>query len=145
MEKMWVLVAESSRARLFETDRAHGPLRELEDFVHPAARQHERELNTDLPGRTFDSAGQGRHAMEEPTRPKVSEAEEFARQLAARLEDARTEHCYARLGLIAAPAFLGLLRQHLSAETQKLVSFTLDKNLAHMETDQIGAHIPAHA
>lgn len=142
MKRMWVLVAESSRARLFETDGGADELHELDDFVHPASRQHDRDLNTDLPGRSFDRAGQGRHAMEEPTSPKAYEAEDFARELARRLEEGRTANRFGRLGLIASPAFLGTLRRHLSAETEKLVAFSLDKNLAHMEAAEIRSHIP---
>lgn len=40
-------------------------MEELEGLKHPASRAHERDLISDRPGRSFDSFGSGRHAMEE--------------------------------------------------------------------------------
>ena len=38
MARTWVLVAESSRAKLYAADGNLAPLSELEDLVHPAGR-----------------------------------------------------------------------------------------------------------
>ena len=142
MTKIWVLVADSSRAKLLGAKSPIGALQELESFDHPAARQHVQDLTTDLPGRTFDSAGQGRHAMEPKTDPKQHEALNFAKFLSERLATASADNTFERLVLVAAPAFLGLLRGQLSASVRKRISVEIDKDLAGLNAQAIRAHLP---
>ena len=87
------------------------------ELVHPESRQHEQELTSDLPGRAFDSGGQGRHAMGTEISPKEQEAITFAKMVSDYLETARVQHSYEKLVLVAAPTFLGLLRKNLTDAT----------------------------
>ncbi len=137
MSNIWVIAAESGRARILETHAPLGPLREIESLVHPAARNQERELISDKPGRSFDSRGEGRHAMEAKTDAKHQEAITFARQIADRLEQGRIAGEYDELVLVAAPAFLGLLRQNLTDATADLVSKSIDKNVVRLKPEAI--------
>lgn len=142
MSKTWVVVAGSSRARIFTVSKPRGPLQEREDLTKPSARQHETDLTSDRPGRSFDSWGKGRHAYEEPTPPKAREALEFSREVADRLDTARARSELERLVLVAAPAFLGLLRQHLGPELKKHVVLEIDKDLSRADAREIRAHLP---
>jgi protein required for attachment to host cells len=142
MTKTWVVVAESSRARILLADGPLGSLTELEQLEHPASRSREQDLTSDLPGRAFDSMGEGRHAMEPHEHPKHHEAEVFARQLGERLDRGRLEGDFDRLILAAAPAFLGLLRKQISSETEKLVSEQIDKNLVSLDPAKLREHLP---
>lgn len=144
MAKTWVLVADSSRARIFRAEGVEGRLVEVEDLAHPEGRLHETDLTTDLPGRSFDSHGQGRHAMEEDTPPKRHEAITFAKRIGGVLEGARNAGNYDALVIVAEPRFLGLLRDNLSQETIKLVGLQLDKNLVQQAPDAIRERLPAH-
>ena len=85
MATKWVVVAESSRARIFVFQQAGLTMEELEGLTHPASRAHERDLISDRPGRSFDSFGSGRHAMEEEVSLKQQEAIVFAREISDRL------------------------------------------------------------
>ena len=67
--------------------------------------------------------------MEEEVSLKQHEAILFAREISDRLELARARGEFDELTLVAAPAFLGLLRENLNAATRKLVVRTIDKNL----------------
>ena len=142
MAKIWVMVADSSRATLYSTDSTVGALQEIESFDHPAARQHVQELTSDLPGRAFDSAGQGRHAMEQRTDPKQQEAITFAKELSKQLDTAAVQQAFDRLVLVAAPAFLGLLRKQLSDVTQKLIGTEIAKDLTRLDAGALRAHLP---
>jgi len=144
MATIWVLVAESSRAKIFEIKRPGGALVELEDLAHPASRRHEQDITSDLPGRAYDSQGGQRHAMEEPTSPKHQEAVVFSRELAERLEAARIDGAFDQLVLVAPPAFMGLLREQLSAELARQVSLEVAKNLVFQDANQIRDHLPRH-
>ncbi len=84
--KLWLLVADAGRAAVYETDAPRGPLREVQDFIDPNNRLPEQELARDRPGRTFDSSGAGRHAMEPHTPPAQVETERFAGVLADAVE-----------------------------------------------------------
>ena len=142
MAKIWVMVANSSRAALYSADSPVGALQEVESFDHPPARQHVQELTSDLPGRAFDSAGQGRHAMEQRTDPKQQEAINFAKELSKRLDTAAAQQSFDRLVLVAAPAFLGLLRKQLSDATQKLIGTEIAKDLTGLDAATLRAHLP---
>jgi len=142
-ETTWVLVADSSRARLFRAEGADNRLVEVEDMAHPEGRLHETQLTSDLPGRTFDRFGQGHHAMEEDTPPKRHEAIQFAKRIGARIETARVQGQFTRLALAADPRFLGILRDNLTKESLKLATIQIDKNLVQLPLEQITSHLPA--
>jgi protein required for attachment to host cells len=142
MKSTWVLVADSSRARIFLTANTRGPLREIETLTHPASRLHEQQLTTDLPGRTFDSFGQGRHSKDMEIDPKQHEALIFVKQIADRLDRAREERQLEQLIIVAAPALLGMIRKQLSSTTAALVTLEMDKNITLLDVKEIRQHLP---
>ena len=141
MTKTWIIVAESSRARIFATENPRAPMHEVEDIVHPEGRLRAQDLRSDRPTRVFDSKGQGRHAVESEVEPRHQEAINFARRIADRIEDARLSGRFDELVLVAPPAFLGLLRNNLSAHAMKRVVQSINKNLAQLDEAQIREHV----
>jgi protein required for attachment to host cells len=141
MKLTWILVADSSRARIFTTDTPSAPLEEIEDFSHVEGRLHDKEITSDLPGRIKSSAGGG-HAFEQPTDPKQHEIDNFAHLIVQFLEDAQNAKRFDHLLIVAAPAFLGLLRNHLSEQIKRLICFELDKDLTVMSASNIRQHLP---
>ncbi len=144
MAKTWVVVADSTRARIFRTETARDPLEEIETLTHPKAGTHDGDPPRALPGRSFDRAGHGRHAMESPTDPRKVEAVFFARRIAHHVDAARARHAFQHLILVAAPAMLGLLRDKLARETLKQVVLEVDKNLVKERPEVIRAHLPEY-
>jgi protein required for attachment to host cells len=142
MAKNWVLVADSASARIFSMTGPRSSLQEIETLDHPEGRLPAQEINADRPGRSFASAGKRRHAMEREVDPKKQAAITFAREIVERLESARAQGDLERLILVAAPEFLGLLREHLSSETKRAVENEFALNLAAMAPDEIRAHLP---
>jgi protein required for attachment to host cells len=142
VSKLCVLVADSAVARIFTARGPDGPLNEVESLSHTASRLHERDLASDRPGRTFDSVGGGRHAKELEVSPKEEEAVRFAEQLAERMHAGRTAGEFDRLMVVAAPRFLGLLREKLDPATRALVGFELDKDLTRHIPEEIRSHLP---
>lgn len=141
MKLTWILVADSTRARIFTADTPASPLEEIEDFSHVEGRLHDREMTSDLPGK-IKSAGAGGHTFEQPTDPKKHEAEAFAHRVTQYLEDAHNVHRFEQLLIVAAPSFLGLLRNHLPEQLKKLVCFELDKDLTMQSAADIRQHLP---
>lgn len=137
----WVVVAESSRARILRLEGLQSPLCELDDLVNPDARAHEQDLISDRPGRTFDSSGQGRHAKQAPASHKQQRSADFARVLAERMEHGLAQGEFEEIILIAAPEFLGLLRQHLSEATKQHVKREIHKNIVRESEETIRGYL----
>ena len=142
MAYTWVVVADSVRARIFSAESSSSGLAEVNILTHPEGRMHDRDITTDLPGRSFDSKGNARHVMEPPTDPKHESAIEFARSIAHHLDAARNKKDYEQLVIVAAPSFLGLLREQLNPNCRKLVAFELNKSLAQQTAEEIRSHLP---
>jgi len=141
MKHMMIVVADSSRARIFTVDTAHSPLNEIETFVHPEGRMHEQDMVSDLPGKDAGKGGAGDHAFQEKIEPKEHEMIAFAKRIADYLESARKANQLKKLVIIAAPEFLGELRKHLSTETSEKIIYELDKNIAHHTEEDIRKHL----
>jgi len=95
------------------------------------------ELDTDRPGRSHDSLGQGRHAMEPPQTRKTKEAGVFAAQVAAYLQQNNGQ--YDKLLLVCAPRFLGLMRKQLGKTSANKISGEIASNVVHERLDKIQA------
>ncbi|QKT02489.1 host attachment protein [Ectothiorhodospiraceae bacterium 2226] len=137
MGDTWVLVADEAKARFFRYQPRKEILDEFETLAHPQRRLQTSELIEDKPGRVFDSAGDGRHSMGQPTDPHEQEALRFAREIAGKLDLARARNEYDSLMVVAAPAFLGILRDTLSGEVRKRVAHEAAKNVVHMGREDI--------
>ncbi len=141
MSNTWVVVAESSRARIFELHKPGGEFTELADLVHPQSRLKDSARLSDSPGRTFNSQGRGKHTMSPETDPRRHEGEVFASEIAHRLEAGRTAGKYDKLILAAPPEFLGLVRASLNTETAGLVGKTINKNIVRLKPGEIREHL----
>lgn len=138
----WVLAADGTRARIFRLESVRGPLHEIETLTNPEGRLHEQQLTSDLPGRTFDRSGPGRHVLESKIGPKRQTVISFVNRIAERLDKGRVEGNFARLVIIAAPGLLGMLRGKLSAKTSERVVLEIDKAVAHQSVEAILRHLP---
>lgn len=136
MTATWILVADSSRARIFSANKAHQPLHEIGRFEHPEGRAKARDLLAEQQGN-----GSGSGDLE-CAAPRRNEALSFARELAEHLRMGRTQGQFERLYIAAAPTFLGLLRSKLDAPTSQLLVDTLDKDLTQLDADAIRKHLP---
>jgi protein required for attachment to host cells len=139
MRQTWILVADSSRARLFAWE--HGRLRELRTFSHPDSRAKRADLIDGGRGRFAESTGAS-GAMTQPTDPKDYEAERFARELVEHLEAYRNQHTFDRLCVAAPPSLLGTMRTLYSPALAKLVDEEIDKNLVALRPDAIREQLP---
>lgn len=138
----WIVVADAASARVFEVATPIAPLTEVARMGHPSSRANARELVTDRPGRGHVPASSGRHGMTPPSDPTEVETERFAAELAGFLRQRRLAGAYDRLHLVAAPAFLGLLRKALDEGTRGQVVTELNKDLARVPSHELRSHLP---
>ena len=132
----WVLVANSSSARLFKLETLQ-KLTELQDFVHPESRIKEQDLVDEKPGRSFESTSLHRHGMQPRHTQREHEQEEFARKISDYLEEAYAQASFQELYLVASPNFLGLLRQTLKRQVLGTIVKEVSKDVVHLSTSEI--------
>ena len=142
MNSTWLVVADNSRARFFSMETRSGPIKETKSIVHTEARLREKSMASDAQGRGSGKGGEGMHAYQDKISPKEQENINFAREISLELDKARKENKFKQYVLVAAPAFLGKLRDQMNKETQKLASYELAKNLSHLDAADIRKHLP---
>lgn len=140
-QTLWVLVADGGRARILVNSGVGKGLHPASGEAFGIDNPPTREQGTDRPGRTFDSAGSGRHAME----PRVDwhrfEKVKFSREIAQRLDRAALDGAFDRLILIAPPATLGDLRSALDGKTRQKVVGEIAKDLTQLSDRDIEGHL----
>ncbi|MGE4070613.1 MAG: host attachment protein [Lysobacterales bacterium] len=142
--KTWILVADSARARLFETGAVDGDLQEIGGYANPQARTRPSAEGPERKPRVHESANSARHAIEPHTDAADKSAQSFAHGLAEILDQGRIEHDYTRLLLVAPPRFLGQLNAALDHQVAKLVVQTVGKDVTRASPAEIRQMLDAH-
>lgn len=143
MSITWVVVADSSRARIFSAEKPASPLEEIETLSHPEGRLHQGDLVSDKPGRD-NNATSGSHNMGHETDAKEEEALRFAAMVCERLEEGRCKGLFEKLYVISAPSFLGLLRKQQNSALRKTVAAEIPKNLSTHTPIEIRKSLPKY-
>jgi len=134
----WVVVADESSAIVYARDSARAPLREVFSLTNDVARMKTSELISDSGGRSFDSKGKGRHTMtNEKVDAKKHAAQSFAREIAGRIAKVMHDGSCRGFALVAAPRFLGMLRDAVSVATNHSPYATIDKDVTGKDTATI--------
>jgi protein required for attachment to host cells len=144
MKLTYVLVADSTHARLFTADSPSSPLNELETLNNPEGRLHDRDITSDVPGKINGGSRAGGHAYTDETDPKDNLSVNFAKRIAKHLEEGRNSRHFEQLLVVSAPSFLGELRSQFSGQLSKLVCFELAKNLTTHSNEEIRRHLPQY-
>lgn len=142
MSVMWILVADSARARLFALADGGREPEEIEDFVNAEGRLGGRGQERDHLPRSHDRFGAGRHAIEPHTSHEEKAMGEFVRLLGAALERGRVQRRYSDLVLIAPPHMLGVLKAELNKHVRAYVVKEIGKELTHADAKTIGDELP---
>lgn len=141
METTWIVVADRTEARLFESKGAGmGALQHMRDIPHPEGRLRTRDMEADKSGRMSDSFGT-RHALSPHHDPEERHAQKFAHHLAEILNKGRNDHAYQKLILVAEPGFLGDLSGALDKHTSALVEKAVGKDLMHVGENELPQHL----
>lgn len=125
-----VVVADEYRAIIYARETLTGPLRKLRTFTNETARMKTGELLSDRGGRSFDSHGQGRHTMAgEKDAPQQQVARAFAKDIAEKIAAESHRGTCRGYAVIAAPRFLGLLRQEFAGAVREEPYATVAKDV----------------
>ncbi len=119
MTQTWILVADGSNARLFQTVDNDQPWR--------LARKLDREHSREKTDRSDSHEDRGEH--------------DFARLLVAELETQRQTGDFTRLVLVAPPKFLGQLRGELKAPLEACVIRSQSAEYTQMSDAELVKHV----
>jgi len=120
--KTWILVADHSRAQLYQNVGPGKNIEKVKDIASPPEPQPRHDDSHDGQDRRHDG-------------------ELFAGHLSTLLQDGRVKRNFDKLILVAAPKFLGQIRAKLDRETHKAVSATLDKDFMSFSDNEIQEHL----
>ncbi len=134
----WVVVANESNTIVYARETRSGPLSEAYSLANDVARMKTSELISDTGGRSFDSKGKGRHTMaNERVDPRKHAAQLFAKDIAGRIAKVVHDGSCRGFALVAAPRFLGVLRDAISVATTTKPYATVDKDVVGKDTATI--------
>lgn len=135
----WVVVANASKAIIFSRENRRDALTQSLILENTSSRKKVGELQADKGGRSFDSHGKGRHTIEqEKSGPKQQLASIFAQEIVDVVNRAAKLNRCTSFGVIAAPEFLGLLREAMSHGHSLMPTFEIDKNVVQCNAAEIG-------
>ena len=139
----WIVCADGNKANIYLRRHRFSQFEAVQSLDEPEARLRERDLVSAAPGRSFDSVGQGRHAMEPDHTEKHRLKQDFAHRIVDVVESGRKSGQFGRLALVAAPAMLGMLRNQLSDTTAKLIVAEISKDVTCEPTEVIAKLLDA--
>jgi len=141
MSKLWVVVADQSKARIFTVANPLGALLEVGELEHPEARDREQTLTFDRPGRSFDSQGEGRHVMGSTVEPGKQETIRFAKQIVDHVQAVHNEGRCDSLHMVGGSPLLCLLRESLKILSGMGIT-EIEKNLGQYDALELRKHLP---
>ena len=136
-QKTWILIADGARARIVLNEGVGKGIKAIDKMIFQQESQEVRDIMADKPGRTFDSAGQGRHAMAYSSDPKRENERNFAKFLADILNKESNKGSFDRLVITAAPKTLGDIRDALSGTTQQKGHSEIAKDFTQLPNDDL--------
>jgi protein required for attachment to host cells len=139
----WILIADGARARIFANRGPGKGIEAVEGGQFDADHRPDREIMSDKPGRTFESVGVTRHAIEPRHDPHRELKRSFAERLAGMLDEQLAAKTFDRVVLVAPPTTLGDLRAALSTHVKAAVYAELDKDLTKTPTAELPQHLGA--
>ncbi len=145
MSRIRIVVADQAEAIFYDAPSLDARPKEVGRISDPLAHLHDRDLGSDRPGRSYESVGGARHAIERENDPRWQEAVRFARRISCRLDDALQKGEFDELIVVAGPPFLGLMRSELSRPARERVVHEIRKDLVHGPVEALRRHLPASA
>ncbi|VAW47078.1 hypothetical protein MNBD_GAMMA04-823 [hydrothermal vent metagenome] len=142
MKPVWILIADSSRARIFTAENSVAELVEIESLNHSEGRLLDQDLTSDQLGRSKESDGSSGHSYVGEIDPKEQENIHFAKRVTQHLCHELNLNKFENLFVVASPAFLGALRSACSNQLKKHIAFSLNKNVVTKTPEQIRSYLP---
>lgn len=138
----WILVCDGAKALVLENAGSRMEPNLVAREVYEQDDPKTAEIGTDRPGRSFQSVGGKRSALEQTDLHDLQE-ERFLAGIAQRLDVAVREGLVESLIVAAPPRALGMLRQKLTAHVRQAIRAEIDKDYVKLPTGEIARLLTA--
>jgi protein required for attachment to host cells len=139
--RTWILIADGGCARVLTRSGPEHHLSVVPGLSFEADLPANREIGTDRPGRSHESHGTARHAIE----PHVDQHAQLKRKFVAgvlnTLAARHTEGAFDQLIIVAPPPILGMIRPELQGRLRNVTVREVDKDLTKTPIHEIAAHL----
>jgi protein required for attachment to host cells len=142
--RTWVVIADAARARVFENRGRGTGLTAVDGMALQAELAPSREIGTDKPGRSFESVGSMRHAMESPSDPHREQKRQFARRIAEAVAAQQAAKSFDRLVVVAPAVTMGDLRALLPDRVKSAISTEIVADLTNTPISELPGHLAEH-
>ncbi len=136
----WIVIADGTKAHIFVNE---GPNKGVQFVPGTDFRQEiplNRDIYSDRPGRTHESASPARSAIEPPD-AQALEKSRFVQRIVAFLKEKQQAKEFDRWVLVAPPEILGDFRQYLSQGLKTTLIGELPKDLTKIPTTEIPSYL----
>lgn len=146
-----VVVADRGEARFYDYE-GNNSLKSVGRLTDEKSRFHNRDFNSDRPGRVFDHAAKvgarrgavAHHGTGSELTPLKLEAKKFAQSICREIERSDQSMGIEQLVIMAEPSFLGLIREAMPEHLREKVVLQVHKDLVHSDEQTIITHIDKH-
>ncbi|MGB9365082.1 MAG: host attachment family protein [Xanthobacteraceae bacterium] len=138
----WVVVCDGAKALILENAGDAVALNLKTKEVHAQTDEKTSDQGTDAPGRSINSVGARRSAMEQTDWHQQGE-DRFLTELSKRLNAAVMAGETKSLVLVAPPRALGVLRQACTNGLRDAIRAEIDKDYVRMPVREIERHLAA--
>ncbi|MFW2354032.1 host attachment protein [Hydrogenophaga sp.] len=145
MKKQWILVANGSLARIFCRTGVGDPLVALETIDFPGGRLKGSDIERDRQGHESSDNSSAAAHFEPHTSTRKKVLHQFARELAARLEEGLVDGEYDAFWLTASGPLLGELKAALNPAVAARLKWAHDADFTSLDIDTIETRIHALA
>jgi protein required for attachment to host cells len=141
--RVWYVVADGGRARILQKRDEHDMFDTISELVSADLHSRSRELGTDRPGRTHESANAAHHAVQPRQDLHQAAKQDFVAEIAKTLNAANAAAEFDQLILVAPSHALRQLLDGLDGLTRKKVASQLQKDLTHVPAGELAKHFSA--
>lgn len=135
------VIADGGRVRFVEKRVGEMVFDTVTEFDSPVVHEMTRRLGADRPGRSHESSGPARHAMEPRLDLHTAGKIDFLRGIGGELNAAYRRGEFDHLVLVAPTKALGHLMEALDDETEASVTARLRKDLTRVPDGQLPGHL----
>lgn len=144
-KQSWLVVANGSEATFFKYTDEGKSLIKIGGLGNSFAHKQDKDIVSDRPG--VMSGGKnthGRDSMSVEMSPIDKARENFVKEVADQLEQARKKDKLQSVDIIAEPKTMGLLRNNFSSNLATLINHTVSKDAILKDNDELLKLISKH-
>jgi protein required for attachment to host cells len=138
--RLCFVIADGGHAR-FVQPAENNALRTIEAMDSIDAHKHDRDLVSDRPGRTFESASATRHAYAPRHDPHDTAKDRFTSLVAAKINEDSAAELFNEIVLVAPARVLAELTHGLDASVKAKIRGSLANDLVKTPDDELWPHL----